>query len=82
MCLGLPGRVLQPVDRERQSVRVEVSGEQRQVSAAMLLDDGADLPRPGDWVLVHMGFALAQMDESEARDILDSQDELSSMYPS
>lgn len=80
MCLGMPGRVVEPVDRARQSVLVDVQGQQQDVSAAMLTGHTADLPQVGDWVLVHLGFALSRMDEPEARSILTSLDELDEMY--
>ena len=81
MCLGIPGQIVERVDEVRQSVLVDVQGQQRRVSAAMLLDEGGQLPRTGDWVVVHLGFALARMDEAEARTVLDGLDELARMYP-
>jgi len=80
MCLGLPGRVVEPIDLACQTMVVDVRGEHVQVSAAMLIGEGIRSPRPGDWVLVHMGLALSQMDEADARDTLESLEELSGMY--
>lgn len=80
MCLGLPGRVVAPVDQIRQTMIVEVRGQHQQVSAGMLVGDGAHAPQPGDWVLIHMGLALSRMDEAEALSTLESMDELSGMY--
>lgn len=80
MCLGMPGSVVEPVDVVRQSVLVDVQGHQQRVSAAMLLGDAADLPAIGDWVLVHLGFAMQRMDEAEAHLVLESLDQLSAMY--
>lgn len=80
MCLGMPGCVAEPVDLPRQTVLVHVRGKAQQVSAAMLISESNDLPNVGDWVLVHLGFALSRMDEPEARAILQSMDELSDMY--
>jgi hydrogenase expression/formation protein HypC len=77
MCLGMPARVLEAVDLSSQRLLVDVQGQRQQVSAAMLMDD---LPRPGQWVLVHMGFALSRMDETEARSVLESLDELSDRF--
>lgn len=77
MCLGMPARVLEAVDLSSQRLLVDVQGQRQQVSAAMLMDD---LPRPGQWVLVHMGFALSRMDETEARSVLKSLDELSDRF--
>ncbi len=79
MCLGMPGSVVETVNLERQSLLVDVQGQRQQVSAALLIDD-TDLPQVGDWVLVHMGFALSRMDEAEARSVLASLDEISDMF--
>ncbi len=80
MCLGIPGQIVESIDEVRQSVLVDVQGQQRQVSAAMLLGDGGELPCPGDWVVVHLGFALSRMDEEQARTVLGGLDELARMY--
>jgi len=80
MCLGMPARVVAPVEVSSQRVLVDVQGKQQQVSAAMLIGESSGLPEPGDWVLVHLGFALSRMDESEARSVLSSLDDLSDLY--
>jgi len=77
MCLGIPGQIVESIDELRQSVLVDVQGQQRRVSAAMLLEEGGELPGAGDWVVVHLGFALSRMGEAEARVVLD---ELARMY--
>jgi len=46
----------------------------------MLIGESEELPQVGDWVLVHLGFALSRMDEAEAQSILKSLDQLSEMY--
>ncbi|MDQ3306967.1 MAG: HypC/HybG/HupF family hydrogenase formation chaperone [Actinomycetota bacterium] len=61
----------EPVDAVKQRVLVDVQGDLQRVSAAMLVSDGEDLPQVGDWVVVHLGFALSRMDEAEARTVLD-----------
>lgn len=63
MCLGIPGQVIDIVDPEHFLATVEVSGARRTVSVRLLADDGVDA---GDWVLVHVGFAMALIDEDEA----------------
>ncbi len=80
MCLGMPARVLEAVDLSSQRLLVDVQGQRQQVSAAMLMDDLDELPQPGQWVLVHMGFALSRMDETEAKSVLESLDELSDRF--
>lgn len=60
----MPGKVLEIVDDEKDVAAVEISGKRHNVSIALLR--GADRPSAGDWVLVHLGFAMNRMDEAEA----------------
>ena len=69
MCLGIPGRVVQIVDRDGALARVDVSGVRREISIALVDEPAAPLA-VGDWVLVHVGFALARIDEDDARETL------------
>lgn len=69
MCLGIPGQVLEVVDRPAGLARVDLSGVRREVSVA-LVDEPARPIEAGDWVLVHVGFALARVDEDDARKTL------------
>jgi hydrogenase expression/formation protein HypC len=65
MCLAIPGQVVDIVDETRRLARVSVAGVRRTVSIALL--DGVDPPvHPGDWVLIHVGFAISRVDEAEA----------------
>lgn len=68
MCLAVPGRILERVDDL--SAKVDFGGVRRVVSTAFTPD-----AEPGDWVLVHVGFALAQIDEDEAQRTLELLDE-------
>jgi hydrogenase expression/formation protein HypC len=61
MCLAIPGRVVQVVDDENRLAQVDVSGVLRNVNVGLL--DGV---RDGDWVLIHVGFAMSKVDEDEA----------------
>lgn len=65
MCLAIPGRVIEYVDEANRLARVDVAGVQRTVNVALLDADGVSVG-PGDWVLIHVGFALSQVDEAEA----------------
>jgi len=65
MCLGVPGKIVEVGDRELGLATVDISGVRREVSVA-LVDEPAARVEPGDWVLVHVGFALARLDEEEA----------------
>ena len=69
MCLGIPARVVRVDEREAGLATVDVSGVRRSISIALV--DDADVPiEAGDWVLVHVGFALARIDEEQARETL------------
>jgi hydrogenase expression/formation protein HypC len=65
VCLAIPGQVIELVDETNRLARVDVAGVQRKVNIALLdgVDGGA---KPGDWVLIHVGFALSKVDEDEA----------------
>src|SRR5271163_442627 len=63
MCLGIPGRIVEITDPANYLAKVDVSGVQRTISVRLLEDD---MPEPDDWVLVHVGFAMAKIDETEA----------------
>ena len=65
MCLGIPGQVVEVVDAERSIAKVDVAGVKRNISTAVLDQDG-DPVVIGDWVLIHVGFALSKIDEAEA----------------
>jgi hydrogenase expression/formation protein HypC len=62
MCLGIPGEVIAITDAESMLATVNVSGVRRTINIG-LLDDIT----PGDWVLVHVGFAMSKIDEAEAQ---------------
>ena len=69
MCLGIPGQVVELRERAAGLAVVDISGVRREVSVA-LVDEPAAPISPGDWVLVHVGFALARIDEEEAQTTL------------
>jgi hydrogenase expression/formation protein HypC len=62
VCLAIPGQILGVVDESNRLARVDVAGVQRNVNIGLLDDVG-----PGDWVLIHVGFAISQINEEEAR---------------
>ncbi len=70
MCLGIPGRIVDVGDRDSGLATVDVSGVRRSVSIA-LVDEPAAPVEEGDWVLVHVGFALARIDEEQAHETLE-----------
>jgi hydrogenase expression/formation protein HypC len=65
MCLAIPGQVVEIVDELNQIAKVDVVGVRRNVNVGLLANDG-DEAKPGDWVLIHVGFALSKVDEEEA----------------
>jgi hydrogenase expression/formation protein HypC len=68
MCLGIPGRVVAITDPRNKLGMVEVCGVQRQINLACVVDESHPLDCcVGDWVLVHVGFALSRIDAHEAR---------------
>ncbi|HXB66100.1 MAG TPA: HypC/HybG/HupF family hydrogenase formation chaperone [Solirubrobacteraceae bacterium] len=73
MCLAIPGQVLEIVDEQNRLAKVDVAGVRRNVNVGLLDADGQGVER-GDWVLIHVGFAISQVDEHEAqatRDLLE-----------
>jgi hydrogenase expression/formation protein HypC len=66
MCLAIPGQIMELVDDERRLAKVEVAGVRRNVNIGLLDAEGVGVG-PGDWVLIHVGFAISQVDEEEAR---------------
>ncbi len=65
MCLAIPGQIVEVVDESNRLARVDVAGVQRNVNIGLLDSDGAGVG-PGDWVLIHVGFAMSKVDEDEA----------------
>ena len=61
VCLAVPGQIVEVVDEANHLAKVDVAGVQRSVNVGLL--DGVG---PGDWVLIHVGFAISQVDEDEA----------------
>ncbi|HEX8933993.1 MAG TPA: HypC/HybG/HupF family hydrogenase formation chaperone [Pseudonocardiaceae bacterium] len=68
MCLGIPGEVIEILPDQPDLAMVEVSGVKRAINIGLLTDDP---PVPGDWILIHVGFALSKIDEQEAKAAMD-----------
>lgn len=67
MCLGIPGLIVElPQDRPA-FARVDVQGVVRDIQVSLMADDPPGL---GDWVMIHLGFALERMTEAEAMDAI------------
>ena len=65
MCLAIPGQIVEITDEDNRLARVDVVGVRRTVNVGLLDVDGRGV-EPGDWVLIHVGFALSRIDEDEA----------------
>ena len=71
MCLGIPGQITAIIDANHNLALVDVGGVKREVNIACIVDE--DHPANtcvGDWVLVHVGFAMNRIDEDEAQETL------------
>jgi len=68
MCLAIPGKVVELFHDERPTALVDVVGVKRRIDLGLLQDD---LPEPGDWVLIHVGFAMSRISEGDALDQLE-----------
>jgi len=68
MCLGIPGQVAELLETHEHLARVDVSGVGRIVNIGLLEDERL---QPGDWVLIHVGFAMSKIDKDEARRALE-----------
>lgn len=65
MCLAIPGKILEIASDNPRSALVDVVGMRRRVDLGLLDDDH---PAPGDWVLIHVGFAMSKISEADALD--------------
>ena len=75
MCLGIPAQIVELTDVESGIAKAEISGVRRAVSVALCPEAGV-----GDWVLVHVGFALSRIDEDEARKTLELLEQMGELY--
>jgi hydrogenase expression/formation protein HypC len=77
MCLGIPGQVIEILEHEPDLARVDVSGVKRAINIGLL--EGDDV-KAGDWVLIHVGFAMSKIDEEEARSALEFLESIGEAY--
>jgi hydrogenase expression/formation protein HypC len=90
MCLGIPGRIVRIDDAEKKLATVDVSGVRRQVNVACIVNEEHPVEScVGDWVLIHVGFAMSRIDEEEAAQTLqiltelgEAQEEIAAMRAS
>ena len=65
MCLAIPGKIIEIASDATHSALVDVMGVRRRVDLGLLPEDK---PKTGDWVLIHVGFAMSKISEEEALD--------------
>lgn len=68
MCLGIPGEIVEILADQPDLANVDVCGVRRAINIGLITDDK---PQPGDWILIHVGFALSKIDEVEAKAAMD-----------
>lgn len=69
MCLGIPGQIVEFLDGTEHLAKADVVGVRRNINVGLVVEDGLDI---GDWVLIHVGFAMSVIDEEEANVSLQS----------
>jgi hydrogenase expression/formation protein HypC len=70
MCLGIPGEVIEIMAEHEDLAMVSVEGVKRAVNIGLLNEEEGGI-KPGDWILIHVGFALSKIDEAEAKAAMD-----------
>lgn len=78
MCLAIPGKIVEIVDAENHLAKVDVGGVKRSVNIGMLDEDGVGV---GDYVLIHVGFAMSKIDEQQAEETLRILQEIGQFEP-
>jgi hydrogenase expression/formation protein HypC len=78
MCLAIPARLVEYIDEDRMYGKVELGGVQRRINTSLLV--GEDATEPGEYVLVHVGFALSRVSETEAAETLRILEEMGPAY--
>lgn len=77
MCLGVPGQIMEFLEPTHHLAKAEISGVRRAINVGLLVPDGLEI---GDWVLIHVGFALSKIDEDEARRTIQFLEQLGSDF--
>jgi hydrogenase expression/formation protein HypC len=79
MCLGIPGRIVEILDDDLQLAKAEVSGVRRNINIGLVNTEDEKIAI-GDWVLIHVGFAMARIDEAKAQSTLRALEEIGAAY--
>jgi hydrogenase expression/formation protein HypC len=79
MCLGIPGRIVEIIDEDLNIAKAEVSGVRRNINIGLVHYD-EERVEVGDWVLIHVGFAMSKIDETEAHATLQALEDIDGEY--
>ena len=79
MCLGIPGRIVEIIDEDLTLAKAEVSGVRRNINIGLVHHD-KERVEIGDWVLIHVGFAMSKIDEKEAHATLEALQDIGEEY--
>jgi hydrogenase expression/formation protein HypC len=79
MCLGIPGKIVEIIDEDLTLAKAEVGGVRRNINIGLVHHDGEKV-EVGDWVLIHVGFALSRIDEAEAQTTLRALEDVGEAY--
>jgi hydrogenase expression/formation protein HypC len=77
VCLGIPGEVIEILQDQPQLAKVDVAGVKRNINIGLVEADGVV---PGDWVLIHVGFAMSKIDQQEAKSSLQFLESMGQAY--
>jgi hydrogenase expression/formation protein HypC len=80
MCLAIPGQIVEMVDDVHRLALVDVAGVRRNINIGLLDGEDCGGVGAGDWVLIHVGFAISQVDEEEARATRDMLERMGADY--
>lgn len=79
MCLGIPGRIVEIIDEDLTLAKAEVGGVRRNINIGLVHYE-EERVEVGDWVLIHVGFAMSKIDESEAHATLQALEDIGEEY--
>ncbi|MDQ5814294.1 MAG: HypC/HybG/HupF family hydrogenase formation chaperone [Actinomycetota bacterium] len=79
MCLGIPGQIVEIIDEDIYLAKASVGGVRRNINIGLVHHDEERI-EVGDWVLIHVGFAMSKLDEAEAHSALRALEEIGEEY--
>jgi hydrogenase expression/formation protein HypC len=80
MCLGIPGQLVEIIDLAEHRAIVDVDGVRREINIRLVAGDTGSTVEVGDWVLIHVGFAMSKIGEQEAAETLQYMRGLGDVY--